>query len=195
MERKIQEKVEKGYIYARIVIELLGAPKEHIEETFRLVLKRLKEEKGVEVLSGDVHEAKPQGKLFSTFAELDVLLRDFPALTKVCFDYLPSSVEIVEPQSFRQTALEVSNFVNDMVTYLHEVDMRLKDANAANILLEQNSSNLLKNIVHLVLKKGSATTEQLGADIGIPSSQLEPFLTQYEKEGLIKKNASKWENA
>ncbi|MBI2549700.1 hypothetical protein HYV83_00780 [Candidatus Woesearchaeota archaeon] len=187
-EAEIREKLEQGYLRISTVIEIVGAPKEHVEGTLRLVLKQLREETGTIVLGGKVHEPKAQGPFFSTFAELQVLVKNFAALVNICFNYMPSSVEIVEPTQFKLAPLEFSNLFNDLLGRLHEVDMRLKNTNAANALLDKNLYNLLKNVVLLLLEPGSKNLGELSSRVGIAEQQLEPFLAKFAEEKLIKKD-------
>jgi len=149
-KHEIEEKLESGYMQCHITLEIMGHPKEHVEKTMQLVMERLNAEKGVEIISSNVHEARLQEKqqLFSTFAEVELLLRDLETLTRICFDYMPSSVELIKPDDFKLSALDMSNFVSDMLSTLHHIDFKLKDANAKNLLLEKNSANLLKNFVY-----------------------------------------------
>lgn len=194
-EKEISAKVAQGQMRCRIIIELMGAPKEHVEDTLRLVLQRLKDEAAVSVISGTVHKPKEQDKLFASFAELDVLFKDFLVLTRICFDYMPSSIEVVEPSSFKLPAVELSGFLTDMLASLHAVDFRLKDANAANQLLERNSANLLKNFILTILSGGGKSVSDISEVMGIKAGQLEPFIALFSREGLIRKNGSLWEKA
>ncbi|HIG97868.1 TPA: hypothetical protein HA231_00380 [Candidatus Woesearchaeota archaeon] len=186
-EDAVREKLEKGYMRAHAVIEIVGSPKEHVEDTLRLVLKKLREEKGVDIVGGKVHEPRAQGAFFSTFAELDILIRDFSTLAGVCFNYLPSSVEVLEPSSFKLAPAELAGLFNDLLGRLHEMDLRLKNTNAANILLDGNLGNLLKNFVLMLLGSGSRTLGDLSKAVGIAEQPLEPFLARFASEGLIRK--------
>ena len=187
-EAEIREKLEEGYLRISTVIEIVGAPQAHVEETLRMVLKQLREEPGVLVLGGKVHEPKAQGPFFSTFAELQVLVKNFATLVNICFNYMPSSVEIVEPAQFKLAPLEFSNLFNDLLGRLHEVDMRLKNTNAANVLLDKNLYNLLKNAVLVILGSGSKTLGELAIKVGIPEQQLEPFLAKFAEEKVLRKD-------
>ncbi len=191
-ETAVREKLDKGYLMINTVIEIVGTPKAYVEETLRIVLKKLKEEHGVDVLGGKVHEPKAQGQFFSTFAELNLLVKDFATITAICFNYMPSSVEIVEPGQFKLAPLEVANLFNDLLGRLHETDLRLKNTNAANILLEQNLYNLLKNAVLLVLGSGTKAAGELSGAIGIPEQQLEPFLARFAEERVIRKEGTRY---
>jgi hypothetical protein len=186
-EAVVKEKLEQGYLQINTVIEIVGAPKEHVEDTLRLVLKKLRDEKGVDVLGGKVHEPKEQGPFFSTFAELEILVRDFATLISVCFNYMPSSVEIVEPAQFRLSPINISDLFNDLLGRLHEIDMRLKNSNAANILLDRNLHNLLKNSVLIIIGSGPKTLGELSVKVGIAEQQLEPFLAKFADEKVIRK--------
>ncbi len=77
-------------IHCRMIIEMMGAPEEHVVDTLKLILKTLREEeRGIEVLDGKVHKPKPQGQFFSTFAELELIFEDLPTIGAVCFAYMP----------------------------------------------------------------------------------------------------------
>jgi hypothetical protein len=189
-EATVKEKLSKGYLMINMVIEIVGTPKEHVEDTLRLVLKKLREEEGVDVQNGKVYEPKSQGNFFSTFAELNVLIKDFATITSICFNYMPSSIEILEPAQFKLVPLDMANMLNDILARLHETDMRLKNTNAVNILLEKNLYNLLKHAVLLTLGAGKKTAAELSEGVGISDVQLEPFLTKFEEEKLIKKEGN-----
>ena len=138
-KEKIQEKMEKGAIIARLVIELLGKPKEHIEETLKLVVQRLKEEGNVDLLKEEIFEAqfREDTKLFSSFVELEILVKDLPALSSLCFFYLPSSVEIIEPAEMLLKCSDSTDLINNLMGKLHEMDMSLK-----NLRLEKSLTRL-----------------------------------------------------
>ncbi len=183
----------KSGIHCRMIIEMVGAPEQHVIDTLKLVLKTLREEeKGIEVLDGKVHKPRRQGEFFSTFAELEVIFEDLPMIGAVCFAYMPSSIEIIEPRDFRLKAGEATEFVNGILGSLHDVDARFKNVNAANKVLEENSMALLKNVVILSLRAGGKSAAELAANAGIPENQLAPFLERFTREGMLKKNGDKY---
>jgi len=191
----IDEKLEQGYIQCQTILEILGAPKEHVTDTLNLVLKKLKEEKDVHIVSETVHEAKEKDKMFSAFAEIELLFKDFATLTRICFDYMPSNIEIIKPDNFKIPAVEFSNFIGDMLAALHEIDYKLKDVHANRALVEKNSSNLLKNCILLSISSGKNSIEEISRVVGIKPDQLEPFMKAFSDEGFVKKNGNVWEKA
>lgn len=189
----VEEKLTQGWLKCNMIIEIVGKPKEHVEESLKLILKKLNEEKNVDVLDGKVHKPKEQGVFFCSFVELELLVKDMAVFTTLCFDYMPSSVEIVEPESLKVKCTEVSDFVNDMLAKLHEVDMRFKNVNASNIILDKNLRGLFRNFVLALLEKDKGSVDELAKKVGIPGQQLLPFLQEFEKEGLIKSNGDNYE--
>ncbi|MBN2454755.1 hypothetical protein JXB11_04375 [Candidatus Woesearchaeota archaeon] len=192
---EVEDKLAEGYLKCHMIIEVIGKPKEHVEEAMRIILQKLKEEKGVDVLEGKVHKPKEQGLFFTSFVELDLLLKDMAVFTTICFDYMPSSVEIMQPEHLKLGTRKIADFVNDMLARLHDVDMRLKNVNAANKILDNNLHALLRNFVMMLIGEGKSSLENLSGKIGISSKELEPFLKKFEKEGIIKSEGSLYEKA
>ena len=184
---QIEEKTSKGAIHCRIIINILGAPKDYVEKTLGVVLKRFREEKGVDVVEEKTYPGKEQGELFSAFSDLEVLFKDLQTLTRICFDYMPASIEIVKPENFRLPAVDLSDFVNDMLTLLHQIDFKLKDSMAGRSVMERNMKTLLRNSIIMYLGSGSKSIEQISKIIGIPEKQLTPFMEKFSKRRVSKK--------
>ncbi|MBI3051577.1 hypothetical protein HYY74_03900 [Candidatus Woesearchaeota archaeon] len=174
------------------VIEIAGAPKKHVEDTMRLVDERLKAEEGMKVTECEIHEAEEHEGIFSTFAEAEIELDSFESLMLLCFEYMPSSIEFLEPEKASFDMLRLTRMFNDLLGRLHESDRKLKQANAANIILEKNSHALLKGMLTLILKDGSEGIEAISRQVGIAAGQLKPFLEQYEREKVIRKEGGKY---
>lgn len=187
MKPDVEEKIRQGALLTKVIVEILGAPKEHVEKTLKAVIEKIKEEEPLNVLSGKVFKAKPQGRFFSMFTEMEILFNDFAHLADFCFNYLPSSVEIVEPEEFKTKSVNITNVLNDLLAKLHNADMVLKNSQAKNLILERNSLNLLKNIVVLSLRDGKKSLDELSKATGVAVNALEPFLNNYLKENVIKK--------
>ncbi len=193
MDQKLKEKIDEGYILCRSIIEIAGTPKEHIEKTIKLVVEDIKKKKNIILKSGDIFktkeielkELKKKGKLFSTYAELELLFKDIPTLIEFCFDYMPSSLEILEPKDLELETNEFAGLLNDLLAKLHQVDMILKGLRAENKILNENASNLLRNLIILSLDKPK-TLKEVSKNIGIPEEQLSPFIKVMVEKGKIK---------
>lgn len=122
----------------RAVFEILGSPKEHVEKTIQLVLDKLKTLDEVEIVKSETVEAKEvEGKLWSTFSEVEMNVKGLDMLMHICFNFMPSSVEIIEPGKMVTEAGRLSDFFNDLLGKLHRYDMLVKNLNAQNLLLSQ----------------------------------------------------------
>src|SRR3989338_7804882 len=115
--------MEKKIVF-RAVVELFGKPQEYIEETMKQYVEKHKQDKHYKVLKVEFAEIKKQEKeeLWATFAELEVATTDLIKLTDFCLDYMPSIIEIIEPESLTISGGEFSLFLNDFQSTLHGVD-------------------------------------------------------------------------
>ena len=181
--------MDKKTIRARIVIELLGAPKEHIEQSLKSLVERIKETEGVNVVYEKLFEPekkKESDTFFVAFTELEILFDSWEKLLGICFDYIPSSVEIIEPDELKFSPSDLSGFMNDVLARLHGVDMALKEANAERAVVRDNFTNLMRNIVIISLKAGSKPLSELSGEVGIMESQLKPFLDAFVHGTIIR---------
>lgn len=124
-------------VQAKIVIEILGTPKDHVEETMKNIIEKLKNEDGVKLLRETTYKAEQVQKMWSTFSDIELEVKNFSKLVGLCFDYMPSSVEIVDPLKTELETIEISDLLNDLLARLHKTDMVLKNAIAENMLLKQ----------------------------------------------------------
>lgn len=181
------EKLDKGMVYGRFIIEILGAPREHIETVLRKFVDHLKADKGLEIVKAEFAEAEPQGKLFSTFVELEIWLKSWSKLIEFCFDAMPSSVEIIEPNRFVMDSGTLSGLLNDLQAKMHAIDMKLKETTAENKMLNMNAKRLLKNFMAYAAGEGK-TPEEVAKKVGINEiGYIIKLLDELIKEGLVAK--------
>lgn len=119
-------------VQAKIVIEILGMPKEHVEDAMRKVIEKLKGEQGVKLLRETTYKAEQIKNMWSTFSDLEIEVEDVSKLIGICFDYMPSSIEITEPNKMDLETTTIADFLNDFLARLHKTDMMLKNAIAEN---------------------------------------------------------------
>lgn len=195
-QRKIREKIEEGWLHTRIVLEILGKPKEHVEKTLRDYVKKIKEtEKAFMVTNEFFSEPKEQGEageLFSIFAELEMLVKNPESLAWFCFDYMPSSVEIIEPEVLQYKVRDFSSLINDLLARLHDVDMQYKNLSIENDLIHKSNTIMLRRVVLSSLKVKELTLEELSGETGIGVKQLFAFLGSMINDKLIKKEGEKY---
>ena len=127
-------------IRIRAIIELLGSPKEHIENTMKKVMEELKTKDNVQIVKNDTSaakESKEMANFYSIFTELELKMDDFNALNSFCFDFMPSSVEILEPAEFKMSDKELEDMLNDLLAKLHQQSMIVRNLHAENTMMKQ----------------------------------------------------------
>lgn len=146
-------------ILARIIIEVLGSPKEHVEETIKQIIQKLEQDKKVKLVKQTTYESEQQEKtkLWSTFSEIELQADNLKNLMEICFDYMPSSVEIIEPAGMEVDSNDIMDFMNDLLGRIHKYDMVLKNMHAENKVM-RHDLELIKQVAKEAFdkkKKGS----------------------------------------
>lgn len=178
-------------IVARTIVEIMGSPKEHVENAIKLYIDKIEKERDKITITkkfiSDVEEKKDLG-MFSAFAELDLDCENISELVWFSFDYMPASIEIIEPSTLTFDSVMFTNFFNDLLEKLHKTDGLVKSLRAQNTVLGKNSIMLMKNLMRISLKEGDKNIDELSKVCGVPSKDLIKFLNSLEKEGRIKKD-------
>ena len=126
-------------IKARIISEVLGSPQEHVDKTLKLLLDKIKERKELNLTNDKTFNAeKLEDKLlFSGFLEYEISVESLNTLSGFCFDFMPSSIEILEPDSLNFKTVEMADLFNEILARLHQNDMFLRNAVAEMNLLKR----------------------------------------------------------
>ena len=187
-----EEIILKGGLHARVIEQIAGGPKEHIEKTMELLIKKIKEIPGIKVLSCDTAEAEKNEEWWTTFSELEIIFKKFDDFNTFIYEFMPSSIEIIEPEKLTITNQNLSNVFNDIITRLHDTDMVLKEQSAQKQLIVQSSHTLIRYSLRQALSAGGKTIPELSKLTGIKEEVLPEFLEFFEKDGLLKKEKDKF---
>ncbi len=123
-------------ITSRITVEVLGSPKDHVEKALNLVIDKLKNEKNLKVLKVKSFECKQMdNKLWNTFADIEFETKELKKVLEVCFDYMPSTIEILEPAGLEMDTNDIADVFNDFLTKLHKYSMVLTKLQTENIYM------------------------------------------------------------
>lgn len=178
---------EHAHIRCRTILEVLGKPKEHVENAIKEYIEHIKEDSELVVLNEDYSEIKEQSKLWSKFAELDLVIKGTKKLISFCFEYMPSSIEVVKPEHLVMANSELSNFLNDLQARLHNVDMAVKQLKGENDFLKLNMNAIMHNAIMICLRVSKLSLEQLSQVTGVNRQELEIFAEKLVKENKVKK--------
>jgi len=191
-KEQVRDKISDGWMHCRTIIQIVGAPKEYIEKTLKEYVAKIRETKGIGVIKENFSDTEPQEKLFSIFVEIEMVVKDASTLAFFCYDYMPSSIEIIEPQTFNYRAADFAAFFNDLLSRLHTLDAIVKQYRAQNQILEKNAGLLLRNNILITLKEKEKNLKELSKNNGIPENQLKPFLDKIIIQGYIQKKKDKY---
>ena len=122
-----------------MIVEMAGRPAEHLTAAIEKHIGVLNDIKDVEVHSIKVSEPRvieQEGddapldslghqtgqEIFTTFSEADFECESFGRMTEIMFDFMPSSVEVIEPGKLEIDAPEATAFLNNISGRLHRYD-------------------------------------------------------------------------
>ena len=128
--------MKKEKIIVRITEEVLGSPKEHVEKTLTSVIDKFKKVEEVQVRDIKAFEAKEmENKMFSAFADIEFETNSMKKIMEICFDFLPSNIEILDPAGVLMDSNDVTEMLNDLLAKQHKYSFVLNKMKTENIYL------------------------------------------------------------
>lgn len=125
----------------KAIIEVLGKPKEHVDSTIQKVIDELKKREGIKIISHEIAESEKVEHFFSTYADVELKLSNLDNLIDFCFDFLPSNVEILEPETLNFDSHILAEYMNDLLAKLHQQSMIIRNLHAENLMMKGKISN------------------------------------------------------
>ena len=150
-----------------MIVEMMGRPAEHLVESMKKHADSLSAQKDVQVHSAEISEPKivpvPNGKkyakgmeLFNVFAEIEFEVENMIRLTQIIFDFMPSSIEILDPSKIEIISTDATDLMNNISGKLHRYD---EFATIAGARLKQMDARLLE--AQEIIKKKDEEIELL----------------------------------
>lgn len=183
-DKEIKEFIAKGHILCKVIFEMAGNPKEHVESTLKKYISAIKEDPNYIFMNEYLAPAEENEGIWSTFFESDVLVSNFEKLNILCFNLTPASIEIIEPENFTFTQKEMTYWYNDLLSKLHEVSITLKNFTSENEMLKVNLNRAIRNSIVLSLTEPK-TAEEISSKVGIDKEHIQPFIDALVKEKSI----------
>ncbi|MBI2448763.1 hypothetical protein HYV49_00525 [Candidatus Pacearchaeota archaeon] len=121
-------------VHTIVTLEILGRPKEYVEQTIKELIDSI--EKEVEVKDKKFFDAKQveDKNLYTTFTEIEVHFKEISHLIQFVLRYLPSHIEIIEPEHIKLTNSDVNTLVGELTIMMHRYDEVTK-----GLLYERNA--------------------------------------------------------
>ena len=179
-----------------MIVEMAGRPAEHLTASLEKHVKVLRDVTDIEVhtikVSLPQEIPRPEGKkvakdeiMFSAFAECDFETDNFSRLTQIMFDFMPSSVEVIEPFKITMESTEATDLLNNISGRLHRYD---DFAKVANEKMKFMNEQILKG--NEIIKARNAEIAELKNNI--PKTEKKK-VEKIEKKNSIKKVEKKSE--
>ena len=150
-------------IRALIIVEMIGRPKQHLEETLKDYIKKFGSEEGITLINEKVHEPKQveykknkneegkietkiESELFSTFAELEFEAKDINSFMRIILFYMPAHAEIISPTTLELENVDLNSFFNEIIRKMHEYDGIAKSMIMENKIIKEKFRQILADI-------------------------------------------------
>ena len=113
-----------------MIVEMAGRPVEHLTASLEKHIGILNGIKDMNVHSIKISEpreidakTKDGGeKMWTAFAEADFECENFARLSETMFDFMPSSIEVIEPLKISLDMTEVTDLLNNISGRMHRYD-------------------------------------------------------------------------
>lgn len=143
-----------------MIVEIAGHPPKHISETLEKHIGALNAFKDIKVHSIKMSEPKEleeQKGIFTCFAEVDFETENLSRLCDTMFDFMPSSVEVLEPPRVSFTSQEASSLLNNISGRMHCYDeiarIAVERMKVAEEQLKKSQENKVKKPVKKKVKR------------------------------------------
>lgn len=153
-------------LQVRMIVEIMGRPREHLVETMKMLVDKLGEEKGVKLLEVKAHdpiEVKDVDNMYTTFAEIEAEFESVGTYLGIIFAYLPSNIEIISPAKLSISNESLNVLGNNLIARMHSYD-----AIAKKMLADRE--NMLRQIA-VLQGKGKEIVEVDGEKVKNPKKK------------------------
>ena len=112
-------------ISAVMILEVIGKPPEHLNNTLNDLVGQIDKEEGVSVTNKKINEPtlmKDSKEFYTNFAEIEVEVDEMFQLATLMFKYMPAHIEIISPEVIALTNHGWNEILNELVRRLHGYD-------------------------------------------------------------------------
>jgi hypothetical protein len=191
-EEEINKRIKQGAVLAQVSFEIIGNPKEHVDKTLKTYLEKIKSEPEISLLNEELGETEQiEGGLWSTYADAEILFNKLEKLVWLCINFMPASVEITAPEEFKLTDKDITLWLNDLISRIHEIAVSVRQTTTADNLLVKSMNALIQNAV-LLAAEHHHKPKEIGEKTGIAEEQLKPFFEALVKQGKLEKKRDKY---
>ena len=179
------KKIKDGAVLAQVSFEVIGAPKEHVEQSIKDFVDNVRKDQKIHIMSEEYGEAEAlEGGLFGTFADTEILVDNLDKFNWLCVNFMPANIEIIEPAELRFSDKDLTNWFNDLLAKLHEISTNYRRLATKEDAFVKNMNALMHNVVLLACEQYH-TPEAVSQKTGIPEKEVEKILESNVKNGKL----------
>lgn len=91
-------------------------------------MDKLKKEENITVLKELVPKAeKVKDTIFAVLLEVELKINNYAKLIHFCYDYLPTTIEVLDTEKIAMPTREFTNGLNDLIAKLHQYNLTLNN--------------------------------------------------------------------
>lgn len=181
----VKDKVDKGAIHLRAIFEIFGKPKENVDDAIKLLVEKLKTMDQYKIILEKYFDAKEVENMWSNFVELEILAKDLNSVIDLVIDYLPSSIEIIEPENVTLNANDMAGVLNDLSVRIIEINQEYQKAIIQSNIMRDKLNQVVAYTIINYLTKGPMSLDSLSDNTKIEPSDLKEFLDRLVKLNKI----------
>lgn len=184
---------EKGYIYAHVIFEIAGKPKQHVQKSMDAVIKNIDKDNYIIFVNKEFGEPQEnEDGIWSGFIDTEILFRDIQKISYLITNFLPSTINILEPETIKLEQDIATEFFTDLMGHLHSVNTERVQITGVNKQLQKNAHAILRNAVLVSLKDKALTAKEIGNPLGFTEKDILPTLEVMQKRGKIRQEEDKF---
>ncbi|MBN2459645.1 hypothetical protein JXB28_05145 [Candidatus Woesearchaeota archaeon] len=189
---ELNKRIKKGAVLAQVAFEIIGNPKEHVAKTLKDYLEKIKKTPELIVLDEEIGEPEAiEGGLWSTYADTEILFDKLDKLVWLSVNFMPASIEITAPEDFKLSDKDLTLWLNDLISRLHEIAISVRQTTTTDDLLVKSMNALIQNSV-LLAAEAYHNPKEIAEKIGINEEQLKPFFEGLVKNGKLEKKKEEY---
>jgi hypothetical protein len=191
-EKELQKKIKNGAVLAQVTFELIGNPKEYVENAVKSYVNNIRNDSQIKIISEEFGEAEQlEGGLWSTYADTEMLFDDLDKLNWLCINFMPASIEIIAPEELRFSDKDLTNWFNDLLSKLHEISASVRQTTTQDQLVVKTMNALIQNAI-ILTSEHYHKPEEISHKTGIAKEQLQPFFDALIKQGKLEKKGESY---
>jgi hypothetical protein len=188
----IKDKIAEGAIYARLIFEIFGKPKENVDTAIKLLVENLKEKEDLKIIVEKYFDAEEKENMWSNFVELELLSKNMDSFLGLIVDFLPSSIEILEPEKVNINSNEIAGVLNDLTVKLTHMSNEYQKSSLESAFLKKKLNTLVSVMIIRTVEKDEKSLKDISEETRIEEQDLKPFIDDLVKNGKIEEKEGKY---